>query len=81
VSNSDGWFEGMALTGTGIPASTCVGDIDASGTVVLMVQTGTTTVQNATATGSVSVTGTYNDGTRYWNVATLNRPFAQGAIT
>ncbi|MBN9410836.1 MAG: hypothetical protein J0H69_16945 [Burkholderiales bacterium] len=81
VTNSDGWFVGMALSGTGIPASTVVGSISVDGTVVGMVQTGTTTAQNATATGSTSVTGTYNDGTRYWNVATFNRPFAQGAIT
>lgn len=81
VSNTDGWFVGMALSGTGIPASTVVGAIDAAGTQVTMFQTGTTTVQNATATGAVSVTGTYNDGTRFWNVATMNRPFAQGAIT
>jgi hypothetical protein len=81
VSNSDGWFVGLAITGTGIPASTSIGSIDASGTLVGMVQTGTTTAQNATATGSVSVTGTYNDATRFWNVATMQRPFAQGAIT
>ena len=81
VSNTDGWFVGAALSGTGIPASTCIGSIDASGTIVGMVQTGTTTAQNATATGSVSVTATYNDGTRHWNVATMQRPFAQGAIT
>jgi hypothetical protein len=32
--------------------------------------------------GSVTVTGTYNDGSaNYWNIAVLNRPFAQGAIT
>lgn len=83
VSNSDGWFVGMALSGTGIPASTVVGSIsvDGAGAVVGMVQTGTTTAQNATATGAATITGTYNDGTRFWNVATFNRPFAQGAIT
>jgi hypothetical protein len=81
VSNSDGWFVGVALTGTGIPASTSVGAIDSSGTLVTMYQTGTTTVQNATATGAISATGTYNDATRFWNVLTFDRPFAQGAIT
>lgn len=81
VSNSDGWFVGMALSGTGIPASTVVGAISPDGRTVTMFQTGTTTVQNATATGSVSVTGTYNDGTRFWNVLDFNAPFAQGAIT
>ncbi len=81
VSNSDGWFVGVALSGTGIPASTSVGAIDPTGTLVSMVQTGTTTAQNATASGSVSVTGTYNDGTKFWNVVTFDRPFAQGQVT
>ena len=81
VNNSDGWFVGMALSGTGIPASTTVGAISADGRTVSMVQTGTTTAQNATATGSISATGTYNDGTRFWNVLAVNSPFAQGAIT
>lgn len=81
VSNSDGWFVGAALTGTGIPASTSIGSISPDGTIVGMVQVGTTTAQNATATGSVSVTATYNDGTRFWNVATFQGILAQGAIT
>ena len=81
VSNSDGWFVGLALTGTGIPASTAIGSISADGTIIGMVSTGTTTAQNATATGAVSVTGTYNDATRFWNVATFGNMFAQGQIT
>ncbi|WP_175740032.1 hypothetical protein [Burkholderia ambifaria] len=81
VSNSDGWFVGAALSGTGIPASTSIGAISADGRTVSMVQTGTTTAQNATASGSVSVTGTYNDGTNFWNVLAINAPFAQGQIT
>lgn len=81
VSNSDGWFVGAALSGTGIPASTSVGSISPDGTLVGMVQSGTTTAQNATATGAVTVTATYNDGTRFWNVATFQALFAQGAIT
>lgn len=81
VSNSDGWFVGLALTGTGIPATTSIGAISADGTVITLVDTGTTTTDNATATGSVSVTATYNDGTRFWNTVTMDRPFAQGAIT
>lgn len=81
VSNTDGWFVGGALSGTGIPASTSIGAISADGTQVSMVQTGTTTAQNATATGFVSITQTNNDGTRFWNTATLDRPLAQGPIT
>lgn len=74
VPNSDGWFVGLPVSGTGIPASTTVAAIDASGTLV--------TLSNAaTAAGPTSVTGTYNNGTLFWNVLTANRPFAQGAIT
>ena len=71
--NTDGWFVGMALSGTGIPASTVVTAIDTA--------RGVTMNNNATATGSVTVTGTYNDGTNFWNVLTMNGPNAQGAIT
>jgi hypothetical protein len=72
-SNTDGWFVGMALSGTGVPASTTVSAIGPDNTVTMSA--------NATATGSVTVTGTYNDGTIYYNVVTVDRPFAQGAIT
>jgi len=81
VQNSDGWFVGLALSGTGIPASTEIGAIDASGTLVSMVQAGTSTAQNATATTSTSVTATYTSGSNYYNVAVSSRPLAQGAIT
>ncbi|HEY6022771.1 MAG TPA: hypothetical protein VIV34_01185, partial [Pseudolabrys sp.] len=64
---------GMAVTGTGIPASTTISAINPDNTVVMSA--------NATATGSVSVTGTYNDGTNFWNVLVVDRPLAQGAIT
>lgn len=74
VSNSDGWFVGLAITGTGIAASSVISSIDPSGTQV--------TLNNAaTATGSASITGTYTAGSNYWNVVTADRPFAQGAIT
>jgi hypothetical protein len=71
---TDGWFVGIAVTGTGIPASTTVTAIDQGNSMVTM-------SANATATGGVSVTGTYNDGTIFYNVVTTDRPFAQGAIT
>lgn len=74
VPNTDGWFIGLTVTGTGIPATTTVTAIDASGTLV-------TLSNNATATGSASLTGTYTSGALFWNVVTASRPFAQGAIT
>jgi len=74
ASNTDGWFVGMPISGTGIPASTTVSSLDPDNRTVVM-------SANATATGAVTVTGTYNDGTNFWNVLYVNRPLAQGAIT
>lgn len=71
VTATDGWFVGVAVTGTGIPASTVISTIDQDNRSV-------TLSAAATATGSVTATGTYNDGTTYWNIATFQRPFAQG---
>lgn len=74
VPNADGWFPGIYLSGTGIAASTSVTAVDISGRRV--------TLNNATTAAiSGSVTGTYNNATIFYNVAVLNRPFAQGAIT
>ena len=71
---ADGWFVGLPVSGTGIAASSVITGIDPDNRTV-------TLNNNATASGSVSVTGTYNDGaSNFWNVATLNRPFAQGQI-
>lgn len=73
-NGTDGWFVGMAISGTGIPASTTVSAIDPDNFRV--------TISNAaTATGAVTVTGTYNNGTIFYNVLVIDRPFAQGAIT
>lgn len=74
VTNTDGWFVGVALSGTGIAASTVITAIDPDNRTVTMNNA-------ATATGSVTVTGTYNDGTNFWNVLVADRPMSQGAIT
>lgn len=74
VPNSSGWFAGAPISGTGIQAGTYISDIDPSGTVVTLTQT-----TSAAVNGTVTVT--YNDGTIYYNVAHLNRPFAQGQVT
>lgn len=74
VPNDDGWFVGVYLSGTGIAAGTTVASIDSSGrNVVLSADT--------TAAVSGTVTATYNNATIFYNVAHLNQPFAQGAIT
>lgn len=74
VSNSDGWFPGIYLSGTGIQAGTTVTAIDPSGRFVTL-----SLATNALVSGTI--TGTYNNGTVHYNVATISRPFAQGAIT
>lgn len=74
VNNSDGWFVGAYLSGTGIAAATTVSAIDPSGRFV-------TLSANTTAQVNGNVTATYNNATIFYNVAHLNRPFAQGAIT
>ena len=71
----DGWFVGLPLSGTGIAASTTITGIDADNRTVTMNNA-------ATASGSVTVTGTYNDGgTNHWNIGVFNRCFQQGQIT
>ncbi len=74
VPNADGWFCGAYLSGTGIAAGTTVTDIDPSGTIV-------TLSAATTARVAGTVTATYNNGTVFYNVAHINRPFAQGATT
>jgi hypothetical protein len=81
VSNSDGLFVGLPISGTGIPATTYIGAISSDGRTITMTQSDLATVQNATASGSITLTGTMNDGTTYYNVVQCDRPFAQGAIT
>lgn len=56
----DGFFLGMALSGTGIPASTVVAALDPDGKRIYTGSAiGTTGDKNATATGSITLTGTY----------------------
>jgi len=74
ISGADGWFVGAFLSGTGIAAGTTITEIDPSGTVVPL-------SANTTALVAGNVTATYNNATVFFNVAHINRPFAQGAIT
>lgn len=73
-SNNDGFFVGGVLTGTGVGASAVVSFVDPLGAYILA-----TVVNSAAINGTV--TQTANDGTIFYNVVTLNRAFAQGAIT
>lgn len=81
VPNSDGLFVGLAISGTGIPASTYIGAISSDGRTITMTQSNLSTTQNATATGAITLTGTMNDGTTFYNVLYADRAFAQGRIT
>lgn len=74
VSNSDGWFPGVYLSGTGIAAGTTVSAISPDGREV-------TLSAAATALVNGTVTATYNNATVFYNVAYISRPFAQGRIT
>jgi hypothetical protein len=79
----DGLFIGCALSGTGIPANAVVQTMDPDGRRVTM-STGPGvggSALNATASGGVSITATYNDGTNFYNIVQANRPFCQGRIT
>jgi len=74
----DGFFLGMALSGTGIPASTVVAGLDPDGKRIYTGSAiGTFGDKNSTASGQVTITGTYTG----YGSAIINRPFAQGAIT
>jgi hypothetical protein len=73
----DGWFLGMALSGTGIPANTVVAKLDPDGRTVYMGSAIGTISNPATATGSVTVTGTFTG----FGAGVIDSPFAQGAIT
>ena len=74
VPNSDGWFVGAYLSGTGVGTNALITAIDPSGRFV------TVNVANSALING-TVTATYNNATIFYNVAHLNRPFAQGAIT
>jgi hypothetical protein len=74
----DGFFLGMALTGTGIGASAVVAALDPDGKRIYTgTAIGTPSGANQTATGQVTLTGTYTG----FGSGMINRPFAQGAIT
>lgn len=73
-----GFFLGMALSGTGIPASTVVAKLDPDGrTIYTGSAIGTLGDKNSTATGSITLTGTYTG----FGQGFLSNPHGQGAIT
>lgn len=77
TSGYDGFFIGMALSGTGIPASTVVAKLDPDGcTIYTGSAIGTLGDKNATASGSITLTGTYTG----YGSGIINYPCAQGQV-
>ncbi len=79
----DGLFLGCAVSGTGIPAGAVVATLDPDGRrFTLSAGPGLGGAQVVpTQSGGIVLTGTYNDGTNFYNIAQYNRPFCQGRIT
>jgi hypothetical protein len=74
----DGFFLGMALSGTGIGASAVVAGLDPDGKRIYTgTAIGTVSGANQPASGQITLTGTYTG----YGSGLINRPFAQGAIT
>lgn len=74
VTNTDGWFIGGYVSGTGIAAGATVTAIDTAEQIVTL-----SAVNTAQVTGNI--TFTYNNGTVFFNVIMMDRPQSQGAIT
>ena len=74
VPDTDGLFVGGYLSGTGVGASAIISFVDPMGKYIIA------SVANSAAIAG-TVTQTANNATIFYNIATLNRPFAQGAIT
>lgn len=76
VSSVSGIYVGQAVSGTGVPASSVVSDIDPDGNFIL-IGSAIGTLVTATATGTV--TGTFtNTG---YGIVQWDYPFYQGQIT
>lgn len=74
LASTAGFFVGGYVSGTGVGASAIITAVDQLNSVI------TVSVANS-AQVSGNVTITYNNATIFYNVVSLNRAFAQGAIT
>ena len=74
----DGAFLGMALSGTGIPASTVVAGLDPDGKRIYTGSAiGTLGDKNSTATGQITLTGTYTG----YGSGVMNSPCCMQIVT
>ena len=72
--STQGFFVGGYVSGTGVGAAAIVTAVDDKNSVI------TVSVANSAAvTGTITIT--YNNATIFYNVLSMNRAFAQGAIT
>jgi hypothetical protein len=74
LASTAGFFVGGYLSGTGVGASAIVSFVDPLGRFILA-----TVANSAAIAGNVTIT--YNNATIFYNVLSMNRAFAQGAIT
>ena len=74
LSSTQGFIVGGYLSGTGVGSSAIISFVDPLGTYILA-----SVVNSAAIAGTVTVT--YNNATIYYNVAQMDRAFAQGATT
>lgn len=73
----DGAFLGMALSGTGVPASTVVAALDPDGKTIYMGTSIGTADKVATATGGITLTGTYTG----YGSGMINNPTCMQIVT
>jgi len=74
----DGFFLGMALSGTGVPASTVVAKLSPDGMTIFMGSAiGTVGDKLATATGTITLTGTYTG----YGSGMINNPTCHQIVT
>lgn len=74
VPDTQGWFVGGFLSGTGVGAASVITSMDPLGSFVMV-----SVANTADIAGTVTVT--YNNATIFYNVVNLNRVQAQGPIT
>lgn len=69
-----GFFPGVYVSGTGVGAAAICTAVDQVNKIIQV-----SVVNSAQVSGNI--TATYNNGTIFYNVLSMNRAFAQGAIT
>ncbi len=74
VNDKTGMYVGLTLAGTGIPTNSTITDMQTGRNNSVLIS------NTATATGPVTITPAFNNGTIYTALAMFVRPFGQGQI-